>query len=294
MKKIIGGIAVVVLLVFVGLVFLDSVIPTSPDQEELEDLMGDFGDSGVEVDSTLSYSGKVVPAITYYYTRSAVQEFNQVYVEEGQTVGQGDILFDYAGSSQNGLQINVLEKNFVNYQESLNDYYTRLDNLKTDLKNANQSDSVYVNYLNVEINNVEQLIAQIKLEWANNEEQIKELKESDTVVLADMDGLIYQVNDPKEVAITTGAYVVLYSTEKKIKLNISEYEYANFQEGESVEVYIEALDKTYSSIISKVELVPNNLETSAFSDTSYYNVEIEIPSEIPYGFSATVKVPTNE
>ncbi len=297
MKKVVGVlVAVVIIFILGGLIASQIKLPKDPE-ERREEVNSIFGvDNNVQIDSGLSYSGKVVPEETFYYTRSATQEVNQVYVEAGEKVAKGDLLFDYSGNSQSSLQVQVLEKNFVNYQEQLNDYYTQLDDLKNDLKIADKNDKIYVNYLNVEINNMEQMIAQVHLNWSNNEQQIKDLKEknADLWTVADCDGLIYQVNDPKKTLSVNNAYIVLYSSEKKVRLNVSEYEYQYFSEGQEVEIYIEAMDKTYSTSITHVDAVPNNLESSGFSDTSYYFVEISVPEEVPYGFSATVKVPKND
>lgn len=291
MKKIIGVIVVVVV-IFIAVGFLGKGLPKQNEQVNpfLEN------NNEVAVDERLSYVGKVIPEETYYYTRSAVNEFNKLYVEEGQTVSKGALLFDYEGSAQSGLQIDVLDKNYVKYQEKLNDYYTRLENLKGDLKNADKNDTIYTNYLNVEINNMEQMIAQVLLDQKNNEEQIQKLKEgkSDTMVFADIDGLIYQINDPKNTTGMATAYIVLYSSNKQLRLSVSEYEYQYFKEGDSLEIYVEALNKTFTSTVTHVSSIPHNLETSSLSGASYYYVEISVPEEVPYGFSVTVKVPKND
>ncbi len=303
MKKIIKiavGVIVIMIVGFFAITKLSEGFQQPAEQNGISGIFDEGNDDSedfVQTTRGLSYNGKVLPAKTYYYSRNTMLEFNRVYVEAGDIVAEGDILFDYEGNAQNGLQSEVLEKNFVQYQEKLNDYYTRLDNLKTDLAGADPTDTVYINYLRVEINSVEQMIAQTKLEWSKNETQIDGLRDSnsDLIIRADMAGLVYQVNDPKEASgLSSGAYIVLYSSEKKVRLNVSEYEYGYFSEGQEVELFVEALQESYTAKITHVDSVPNNLLTSAYSDTSFYYVEIAIPSEVPYGFSVIVTVPINE
>ncbi len=302
-KKIKIGLLVLVVGV-VAYFLIQSVmsnVPQGATKEEMNELFGENGDEEfLETATGISYNGKVIPAQTYYYNRSGVKTFNKVYVQEGDQVLKGDLLFDYEGNSQTSLKAQILQRDFLNYQQQLDDYYTRLAELEENLKGADVENTVYINYLNVEINNTKQTIEQIKLKWLETEEQIQTLKDAnqESLVVSDIDGLIYKVNDPKQTSVMSAeSYIILYSNEKKVRINVSEYEYKYFSEGQEVTVYVEALNKEYTSVITKVDDIPNNLEVTsmnAYSDTSYYYVEVSVPTEIPYGYSVIVTVPRDE
>ncbi|MFV0379829.1 MAG: hypothetical protein ACK5KQ_03270 [Anaerorhabdus sp.] len=293
MKKVIKWIVIilVILAVIIGLFsVVQKSLPKSVDEDAAMDML--FGKA--EVESGLSYTGKVMPKDIYYYSLDVVEVLNNTYVKQGDYIEEGKLLFDYKSNLNPELEIEVLEKEFMDYEQIFNDYYTRLDNLKKDLEGADKENEIYINYLNVEINGVEKMIAQTRLQKSNTEQKIKSLKEgSSSKVFSDVSGLIYQLNDP-EKTITPLSYIVLYSDEKAIKLSISEFEYQNFQVGQKVEVYVEALDKTYESIVESVGTVPNNLETVGADDTSYYDVYVNIDESVPYGFSVIVKVASDE
>ena len=158
---------------------------------------------------------------------------------------------------------------------------------------ADQSDTVYINYLKVELNNAEKKISEIKVSWTEAEAKINKLKDTkkDSHIYSDISGLVYKVNENNSVApsnLTTSAYIVLYSTQKMVRISVSEFEYKLVHEGQDVNVSVESLGKEYTCKVLRVDTMPNNLETE---DTSYYNVEIAIPEEVPYGYSAVVTVP---
>lgn len=303
MKKVlkwIGIIVAIVVLAFVIANFIYKPATTNTTNQDNLNMMGPmmFGDTGtvndvVETEKGIVYNGKVIPVDTYYYTKDPSLTFKDVYVAEGDIIEPGTLLFDYKLDSSIDNQIDVLQKDFLNLQQQLDDYYTRVANLKDELNAADKSDSVYVNYLNVEINNAEKTISEIKVNWTSANEKIDKLNKTkkDSRVFSDIGGLVYQVNDSNSIAPqskSNSAFIVLYSTEKMVRISVSEFEYKLVHEGQDVNVAIESLGKEYTCKILNVDTMPNNLETN---DTSYYNVEIAIPEEVPYGYSAVVTVP---
>lgn len=247
----------------------------------------------VETEKGIVYNGKVIPVETYYYSKDPTLTFKDVYVEEGELIETGTKLFDYKVDASLDAQISVLEKDFLNLKQQLDDYYTRVENFKTELAAADPSDTVYVNYLRVELNNAEKMISEIKVNWINAEEKITKMKEmkKDGAVYADTEGLVYQVNESNSVSPAsqaTSAFIVVYSNEKMVRVSVSEFEYKLVSKGQEVNVSVESLGKEFTCKVLKVDTMPNNLDTD---DTSYYNVEIEIPEEVPYGYSVVVTVP---
>ncbi|MEG0176922.1 hypothetical protein [Anaerorhabdus sp.] len=301
MKKVFKWVGIVVAILVVGFFALNLFAPKPAnveDQEMANAMQGMYmGDSTqsdlVETEKGIVYNGKVVPVDTFYYSKDPTLTFNDVYVKEGDIIEKETILFDYKIDDSIDSQIQVLEKDFLNMKQDLDDYYTRVENLKQEIAQADKSDKVYVNYLEVELNNASKHIDEVKVNWINAEAKIEKLKEmkTDGKIKSDIGGLVYKVNESTSIdpsSKTGSAYIVLYSTAKKVRISVSEYEYQLVSPGQDVEVTIESTKKTYTCKVLSVDLMPNNLETE---DTSYYNVEIEIPEEVPYGYSAIVTVP---
>ncbi|MEG0393881.1 hypothetical protein [Anaerorhabdus sp.] len=301
MKKVLKWIGIILGIIVVGFIALNFLMPkpTPSETEEMnqvmnEMMMGETTQSDVvETEKGIVYNGKVVPVDTYYYTKDPTLTFNQVYVKEGDIIEDKTLLFDYNIDGSIDAQIDVLEKDFLNMKQELDDYYTRLENIKGEIAGANQEDKAYINFLNVELNNADKKISEIKVQWTNAEASIEKLKKmkKDGKVVSDIGGLIYKVNESNSIdpsSKTGSAYIVLYSTAKKVRISVSEYEYQLVSVGQDVEVTIESTNENYTCKIIAVDTMPNNLETE---DTSYYNVEVEIPAEVPYGYSAIVTVP---
>ena len=259
------------------------------------------GSSEIQVsDKGIIYTGKVVPEAIYYYSKDMSMSFNKNFVSEGQKVKKGDVLFDYTGADILLQQNIVLQNNFTTMKEKQDDLYARLaaNNSYLEMENRleNGGDEGYKAYLNREIQSLEAQIAQSKSDWLANEQLINNNKQSvqEHKVKAEVDGLVYQINDSNAVApgdMTKTAYMVVYTETRMIRIEVSEFEYTLVYEGMEVEVEIESLKKTYTGLIQFVDSMPNNLESS---DTSFYYVEIAVPSEIPYGYSAIVTVPNHE
>lgn len=249
-------------------------------------------------DKGIVYTGKVIPQEIYYYQKDGSKQFNQCYVTEGQEVKQGALLFDYFGQGIDQQKVTVLEKSFVELQEKKDDLYARLAENQQYLDDENkwEGNEPYKNYLRNEISKIEKDIAQNKVDWLTNENQIKLLKEEEGKyqVLADVDGLVYQVNDGTAIApndLGKTAYIVVYTQQRIIRIEVSEFEYMLVSEGMEVEIEVEGLKKTFTGKVKFIDTMPNNLDTQ---DTSYYYVEVEVPEEIPYGYSAIVTVPVHE
>ncbi|MCI6271726.1 MAG: efflux RND transporter periplasmic adaptor subunit [Erysipelotrichaceae bacterium] len=243
----------------------------------------------VETNEGVVYTGKVIPVETRYYTKDSTKEFKGVYVNAGDLIEKGKVLFDYYPDYSADAQIEVLNKGFSRLQQELNDYYSRIEEYKSWL--AGSSDNAYNEYLRNEIKNTEELIAKNKVEWIKAEESIRKLRDGkdDYFVKSEISGLVYAVNKDNTLTPSNNisSFVTVYSLEKKVRISVSEYEYKTLQEGEKVKVKIEGLNKEYEGTIIKIDSLPNNLESS---DTSYYNVDVSIEDEVPYGYTAVVTV----
>ncbi len=245
----------------------------------------------VETTSGVIYTGKVVPIESRYYMKDATKEYKGTYVAEGDIISKDTVLFDYVPDYSVDAQISVIQKNFTTLKEQLDDYYSRIEEYKSWLAGVDPADTGYKSYLESEIVKTEGLIAQNKVDWVKSEETIRKLNESkdDLKVKSDIDGLVYKINEDNSSSPTNiaNAYITIYSVNKKVRISVSEYEYNLFTVGETVSVKIEGLDKTFDTTVASIDTLPNNLEST---DTSYYNVDVNIPEEVPYGYTATITV----
>ncbi|NLC96140.1 MAG: efflux RND transporter periplasmic adaptor subunit [Erysipelotrichaceae bacterium] len=253
--------------------------------------MEDASSDIVETTSGVIYTGKVIPLESRYYMKDATKEYKDTYVNEKDEVLKGTILFDYVYDYSIDAQIKVTQNNFVTLQEQLDDYYSRIQEYKEWLEGVDSEDTGYKSYLESEIIKTEGLIAQNKVDWIKAEESIRKLNESkdDYTVKSEIDGIVYQIIEDNTTSSfnTSSAYITIYSKEKIVRINVSEYEYNLFNVGEKVSVEIEGLNKTFNTNIKFKDILPNNLEST---ETSYYNVDITIPDEVPYGYTAKITV----
>ena len=243
----------------------------------------------VETSSGIVYTGKVIPIETRYYIKDATREFRDVYVEEGQTIEKGKLLFDYFPDYSIDAQIDVTNKKFIELKDALDGYYTQIEEYKSWL--AGTEDKGYIDYLNKEIAKTEGLISQNKVDWISYEEKIRKLRKAkeETGVESEIAGFVYEVNKDNTSTPTnvTPTFVTIYSLDKKVRISVSEVEYRNLSVGQKVNVKIESMNKEFEGEIIYVDSLPNNLESS---DTSYYNVDISVESDVPYGYTAVVTV----
>lgn len=289
---IFSGIVLILVLMIVFMNFTDQKNKKNivNNTQKVDDIKND---DKLIIGNGIIYTGKVIPYEIKYYLKDPSKEFKQNYVMKNDIVKKGDLLFSYQSKLSNTDQIMILEKTFKQIEASSNSLYNKLAELKTWLKESN--DQNYNEYLKNEINNVELLIAKNNLELNKNQETINHLKNSDAdnLVLADIDALVYNIasdhsNDPLN---NNPAYMTLLSLKRKVRISVSEYEYRLFKVDKKVKVKIESLDKEFDAKITYLDLLPNNLNSS---DASYYNIDIEIPEEVPYGYSAIIEVLNND
>lgn len=247
-------------------------------------------DDVVETSSGVIYTGKVIPVESRYYVKNPELEFNQVYVEKGQMISEGTVLFDYRPDYAIDAKIDVETKKFNELKNKLDDYYSRIEEFKQWI--AGTTDPGYIAYLNSEITNCQKEISQVKVDWVAAEENIRKLNESrgKTQVKSEIAGLVYNVNkdNSSTPTATAQAFVTIYSVQRKVRISVSEFEYQNLKVGENASIKIEGQNnRVIDCPITFIDSLPNNMESS---ETSYYNVDILVPDDIPYGYTAVVTV----
>ena len=286
---IIVSIVVIILLIF-GYFRLKDYINGLQDQ--MLEARSDNQDQTVEVKSEIVFSGKVTPKYTQNIQLNTTMSLDKVIVTESQNVKQGDTILTYYGAQNINDLITIQENKFVGWQEDRNWYEQQITSLNQELSWADPNDDAYVTSLKKSIANYNTLLATNKINWNNALSEIERLKDSksDYTVTADFDGFIYQINEDAKSALSTSAYIIVYSTERVVTVEVSEYELQYIQIGAAADITVEGLNKSYTGTISSIDIMPNNITSN---DTSYFNIEVTIPSEVPYGYSVIISVQTS-
>ena len=245
-------------------------------------------ETSVQIKNEIVFTGKVAPSYTQNIYYSAMNSIQSVKVEEGQTVTKDQSLITYYGADNIDDQITVQRAKFVAWQEDRDWYIYRIDELKQELSWADPANDGYVTSLKKEIARYETLLATNRINWENAENEITRLKQSydDYYVKADFDGFVYKIDDSAKTNMSL-PYMTLYSTERIVTVEVSEYELQYINEGKQARITVEGLDKEYTGEITKIDIMPNNMTSN---NTSYFNIEITIPSDVPYGYSVVIAV----
>ena len=245
-------------------------------------------ETDTQIKNEIVFTGKVAPSYTQTIYYSATNRIQSVKVEEGQTVTKDQSLITYYGADNIDDQITIQRAKFVAWQEDRDWYIYRIDELKQELSWADPANDGYVTSLKKEIARYETLLATNRINWENAENEITRLKQSydDYYVKADFDGFVYKIDDSAKTNMSL-PYMTLYSTERIVTVEVSEYELQYISEGEQARITVEGLDKEYTGVITKIDIMPNNMNSN---DTSYFNIEITIPSDVPYGYSVVIAV----
>ncbi|MPM64686.1 hypothetical protein SDC9_111574 [bioreactor metagenome] len=289
-KKIIwGAIAVVIVILAVfGYFRLKTFIADLQEQAAIRRSESLSSQTEVEVKNEIVFTGKVAPRYTQLVYLNSAMKLDEVLVEENEQVKKGDRLLTYAGAENINDLIIIQQAQFVGWQESLDWYQEKITALNNELASADPTNDGYVTALKKEIAQYQTLQASTNVKWNNAVSEIDRLKNSydDYNITADFDGFVYQIDDSASVSLTAAsAYLTLYSNEKIVTVEVSEYEMQYIQEQDEATITVEGLDKTYTGTITKIDIMPNNMTSS---DTSYYNIEVSIPDEVPYGYSVVI------
>lgn len=243
--------------------------------------------------NTIVFTGKVIPEEELNINESTSLTRNKIYVAENEIVKKGGILVDYLGKDTINDKIVILKNEIKALEDEQGTFVNKINDFKEGLNVATDSTNIY--YLKQDLSKAENNLSQNKIEIENKRLEIAKLEKSrdDYVILANFDGFVYQINENQSFnamnATSASPFMIVYSTEKVIKIEVNEYELKYMTLDKTVDVEIEGLKKTYQAKISKIDQIPNNFQTS---EDSKYNVEITIDQEVPYGFNAIVTVST--
>jgi len=240
------------------------------------------------VANEIIFTGKVSPSKSQTIVLDSTKTLNKTYVEEMENVSQGDVLLDYYGLQVVKETIIINENKFVKLQQDRDWYYSHIAYLEQEI--SWNTDTNYLQALKSELAEYNQKLAQNKIDWIKTETDIITLKASlsDYAVEAKFDGFIYEINDKPTM---NQSYMTLYSNDKVIKIEVGEYELQYIEVGLTVAIEIEGLQQSFEGKILSIDIFPNNMDSTS---TSYFNVEISVSQEVPYGYSAIIRVPVND
>lgn len=178
-------------------------------------------------------------------------------------------------------------------QEQVDNYYDAMVSAEEALADAEKDYETTLLSINQNVettkSSAEKVAALASTEIA--EMELTHLKESleDYTIYATMDGVITTLNVKEgEYTSNAGVAAVITSFDKmQAAINIDEYDIAEVNEGDEVEIYVNALDSYYTGRISEIART-----ATAQSDVSYIKatVEFEADDKVCSGFSAEIKL----
>ncbi|MDD2591922.1 MAG: efflux RND transporter periplasmic adaptor subunit [Erysipelotrichaceae bacterium] len=291
-KKIIWifvSIALVIILIF-AYIRIKNFISTYQDEmiQRRNEAIFEDDDTDLEIKNEIVFTGKVAPANTqnvYYNVKTNIKE---IHVVQGQDVLKEDSLLTYHGAETIDDQITIQNAKFVSLKEDRDWYNYRIEELKQELEWADPVNDGYVTSLKKEIARYQTLLATNQINWSNAVNEIERLKNSydDYYIKADFDGFVYKIDETAKNNVSL-PYMILYSNDRIVTVEVSEYELQYIDVGTQAKITVEGLNKEYTGEITKIDIMPNNMTSN---DTSYFNIEVTIPSEVPYGYSVVIAV----
>lgn len=271
---------------------------TDEEKEELKAQGLGTRDIGV---AEIIYSGKVVPADEYSEYLDTSLEFNQLYVSEGDEVPAGTLLFDYVVEETSVTNETIVLKDDIHDIEEmifdLEEYIVEIEGWIENIYNEDyETDEEYEEAIimyNDLIDECRTQIAKYEIQIADKQDEFENLYEdtNEYAVYAEHDVIIYEIDEnlinSSANNVSSSVFISMYSTNRTINIEISEYEMTYVTEGYEAEVAIEGLNETYVGQISSIDFFPNNLDDT---DTSYYDTVISLDSSVPFGYSAVVTI----
>jgi|GEM_PF-6379200 len=276
-------IIIIIAIIFI-LFFISRLINAIQTMDSLWDDAEEITTQKLSLNNEIIFTGKVSPAQDQAIFLDDKKLFDRTYIEINQSVQKGEILFDYYGAQTTRERISIYENDFIFLKEEQDWLYTQIADLEQEI--SWNSAPLYLQSLKKELSTVKQDLSNNKIKWIDTETNITQLRQSldDYIVKADFNGFVYEINDSPNL---NQAYMILYSHDKIIKIDVGEYELQYIYIGQEVEIEIEGTQQFHTGEILSIDTFPNNMSPSS---TSYFSVEISVDQKVPYGYSAIVRV----
>lgn len=178
-------------------------------------------------------------------------------------------------------------------KEQVEDYYTALQEAQTALDDAEKDYETTLLSVNQNVESSKAALEKVQA-LANKETsemELEHLRESleDYTIYAPIDGFVtaMNANEGEYIATTISAAEITNLDKMQVSVSIDEYDIAQVSVGESVEIYINALDTYYEGKIARIAK-----KATVKNDVSYLEavVEFEADDKISSGLSAEVKL----
>lgn len=231
-----------------------------------------------------SFSGNVESGDVQYVTSKTNEPVKKFYVEEGDKVKVGDLLYEVDSNTIQSTLTTAstsLSNAKINYDASKLDYER-----KQELYNIGGVTLQELETANDSLTSAQNQVTQAQASYDQAQKQYE-----DTRCYAEVSGEVSKIYLDENKSIIQGASImdIINYENLEIKIKVDEYDLSAISEGMNAEVYIEAIGKTITGTISEIAQ-----GASVENGVSYFETTVTLPIDrsIRVGLSAEVKVVT--
>lgn len=243
---ILGGIIAAVLILAAAAVwfffFRQAAVPSDPNEIAYVSTVSDItGEGGLGM--TAKFSGVAEPEKTLSVQKDDTKKIAELHVAVGQEVKAGDPLFSY-DTEDISLQLQQAELQLESLSNRITTLNQQVESLQKEKNNASSDDQLSYT---LQIQSTQLEIRTAEYDQSTKAKEIEQLKKSleNTDVLAEMDGVIKEINDSDSQSNSgygysgdsANAYIKILSTgQYRIKATATELNIQSLYEGMPVKV----------------------------------------------------------
>lgn len=312
--SIIGGILLLVILIFV--IFLST--------RKKDDTAATYQVMEIKVADPLIFKGITQAEKTQnYYLDASLGRVSSISVADGQTVQANTVLYSYENDTvqdqadEQSQSLSKLGLAVQNAQATLNAAVARQTEITNQINQAkadyNRSSdeaeretiSAKIDSLNANLDaqkdavlQAQQALDSANIDLASTNESIERIKAKvTTTVTSGIDGIAY-VNE-KGKTDATSPIVTVVSPSTVVEGTVSEFDYERVKKDQKVTLKPTNGDQEVGGTITAVNQLPTQSTTSdqtssSTSSTSNYQFSIKPDSNIQYGYTVQINLPSNE
>ncbi len=229
-----------------------------------------------------SYEGNIEAEDSQIIYATATSTMKKVYVDEGDIVSKGDLLYELEGDNAES-KATQAQASVTSAKVSFQDAKTSLNRM-TELYNAGAVSRT--DYEQAK-SNYEVAAAQLTQAQANYDTAKKDV--DDLKGYAEVDGEVSDINVEENDSMLSGTEImdVINYDNLIVKIKIDEFDLDAIAEGEYAVVSITALNKEIEGTVSKI-----SKKAVVVNGVSYFNAEVALKSDeaLKVGLSAEIKI----
>ena len=220
--------------------FRQAAVPSDPNEIAYVNAVSDItGEGGLGM--TAKFSGVAEPEKTLSVQKDDTKKIAELHVTVGQQVKAGDPLFSY-DTEDIALQLQEAELQLESLSNRITTLNQQIDSLEQEKNNASSDDQLSYT---LQIQSTQLEVRTAEYDQSTKAKEIEQLKKSleNTDVLAEMDGVIKEINDSGNQNNTgygddtSNAYIKILSTgQYRIKATATELNIQSLYEGMPVKV----------------------------------------------------------